>query len=81
MSFIFNLKLIFLQPAATLIVIGGREEIRIIALTLILTSLCMLFDVDPHTCIMTDRQERFDRKMSELKILWKQIHLHLGEVS
>jgi len=27
---------------------------------------------------MTDRQQRFDRKISKLKILWKQRHLHLG---
>jgi len=26
---------------------------------------------------MTDRQERFDLKISKLKILWKQRHLHL----
>jgi len=26
----------------------------------------------------TDRQHRFDRKMSKLKMLWKQRHLHLG---
>jgi len=27
---------------------------------------------------MTDRQEWFDLKISKLKILWKQRHLHLG---
>jgi len=27
---------------------------------------------------MTDRQEQFDLKISKLKILWKQGHLHLG---
>jgi len=27
---------------------------------------------------MTDRQERFDLKISKLKLLWKQRHLHLG---
>jgi len=27
---------------------------------------------------MTDGQERFDLKISKLKILWKQRHLHLG---
>jgi len=27
---------------------------------------------------MTDRQEQFDLKISKLKILWKQRHLHLG---
>jgi len=39
----------------------------------------MLFEVDP-ICLhyMTDRQERFDLKISKLKILWKQRHLHLG---
>jgi len=31
--------------------------------------------IDLH--YMTDRQERFDLKISELKILWKQRHLHL----
>jgi len=39
----------------------------------------MLFEVvtiDPY--YMTDRQERFDQKMSKLKTLWKQRHLHLG---
>jgi len=43
------------------------------------TSLCMLFEVvtiDLH--YMTDRQERFDLKISKLKLLRKQIHLHLG---
>jgi len=44
-----------------------------------LTSLCMLFEVDPPNLhYMTDRQHRFDRKMSKLKILWKQRHLQLG---
>jgi len=39
----------------------------------------MLFEVvtiDLH--YMTDRQERFDQKISKLKIPWKQRHLHLG---
>jgi len=39
----------------------------------------MLFEVvtiDLH--YMTDRQERFDLKISKLKILRKQRHLHLG---
>jgi len=39
----------------------------------------MLFEVvtiDLH--YMTDRQERFDLKISKLKILWKQRHLHVG---
>jgi len=39
----------------------------------------MLFEVvtiDLH--YMTDGQERFDLKISKLKILWKQRHLHLG---
>jgi len=39
----------------------------------------LLFEVvtiDLH--YMTVRQERFDWKMSKLKILWKQRHLHLG---
>jgi len=27
---------------------------------------------------MTDRQERFDLKISKLKILWKLRYLHLG---
>jgi len=39
----------------------------------------MLFEVvtiDLH--YMTDRQERLDVKISKLKILWKQSHLHLG---
>jgi len=31
--------------------------------------------IDLH--YMTDRQERFDLKISKLKILWKQRHLHL----
>jgi len=38
----------------------------------------MLFEVgsiDFH--YMTDRQQRFDLKISTLKILWKQRHLHL----
>jgi len=35
----------------------------------------MLFDVDPlNLHYMTDRQERFDRKMSKLTKLWKQRH-------
>jgi len=32
-----------------------------------------VFEVDPLKLQMTNR--RFDRKMSKLKILWKQIHL------
>jgi len=39
----------------------------------------MLFEVvtiDLH--YMTDRHERFDLKISKLKLLWKQRHLHLG---
>jgi len=37
----------------------------------------MLFEVDPIDLhYMTDR--RFDLKISKLKILWKQRHLHLG---
>jgi len=33
----------------------------------------LLFEVDPlNLHYMTDRQHRFDRKMSKLKILWKQ---------
>jgi len=38
----------------------------------------MLFEL--LTCIMTDRQERFDLNISKLKLLWKQRHLtlHLG---
>jgi len=27
---------------------------------------------------MTDRHERFDLKISKLKLLWKQLHLHFG---
>jgi len=38
----------------------------------------MLFEVDPIDLnYMTDRQERFDLKISKLKILLKQRHLHL----
>jgi len=38
----------------------------------------MLFKEIPiHLHYMTDRQERFDQKISKLKILWKQKHLHL----
>jgi len=33
--------------------------------------------IDLH--YMTDRHERFDLKISKLKILWKQRHLHLGD--
>jgi len=32
--------------------------------------------IDLH--YLTDRQERFDLKISKLKILWKQRQLHLG---
>jgi len=32
--------------------------------------------IDLH--YMTDRQERFDQKISKFKILWKQRLLHLG---
>jgi len=39
----------------------------------------MLFEVDPiYLHYMTDRQEQFDLKISKVKILWKQRHLHLG---
>jgi len=39
----------------------------------------MLFEVDPiYLHYMTDRQHQFDQKMSKLKLLWKQRHLHLG---
>jgi len=35
----------------------------------------MLFEVDPiNLHYMTNRQERFDLKISKLKILWKQRH-------
>jgi len=39
----------------------------------------MLFELDP-LCLqcMTDRQQRFDLKMSKLKMLWKQRHLQDG---
>jgi len=43
------------------------------------TCLCMLFEVVTIDLLYkTDRQERFDLKISKLKILWKQRHLHLG---
>jgi len=44
----------------------------------------MLFEVNPwvdpiYLHYMTDRQQRFDLKISKLKILWKKKrHLHLG---
>jgi len=43
----------------------------------------MLFEMEPwvdpiNLHYMTDRQEWFDLKISKLKILWKQRHLHLG---
>jgi len=39
----------------------------------------MLFEVYPIDLhYMTDRQEQFDLKISKLKILFKQRHLHLG---
>jgi len=39
----------------------------------------MLIEVDPIDLhYMTDRQQRFDLKISKLKILLKQTHLHLG---
>jgi len=51
-------------------------DLRVIELCLIWTSLCMLFEVDPIDLhYMTDRQQRFDLKLSKLKILWKQRHL------
>jgi len=41
-----------------------------------LTSLCMLFEVDLLKLhYMTDRQHRFNRKMSKLKILWKDTYI------
>jgi len=50
-------------------------HLQVIKSYLIWTSLCMLFDVDPlNLHYMTDRQERFDRKMSKLTKLWKQRH-------
>jgi len=54
-------------------------HLRVIKSCLIWTSLSMLFEVvtiDLH--YMTDRQERFDLKISKLKIVRKQRHLHLG---
>jgi len=37
----------------------------------------MLIEVDPiYLHYMTDREARFDLKISKLKILWKQRHLH-----
>jgi len=48
-------------------------HLRVIKSCLIWTSLCMLFEVvtiDLH--YMTERQQRFDLKISKLKILWKQ---------
>jgi len=39
----------------------------------------MLFEVVTIDLLyMTDRQERFDQKISKLNILRKQKHLHLG---
>jgi len=39
----------------------------------------MLYKVDPIDLhYMTERHKRFDQKISKLKILWKQRHLHLG---
>jgi len=39
----------------------------------------MLFEVDPIDLhYMTDRHKWFDLKISKLKILQKQRHLHLG---
>jgi len=39
----------------------------------------LLFVVDPiYLHYMTGRQERFDLKISKLKLLWKQRHIHLG---
>jgi len=56
-------------------------HLQIIKSCLILTSLCMLFEVDPiYLHYMTDRHKRFDLKISKLKILWKQRHLHLGTI-
>jgi len=48
-------------------------HLRVIKSCLIWTSLCMLFEVvtiDLH--YMTGRQERFDLKISKLKLRWKQ---------
>jgi len=39
----------------------------------------MLFEVVTIDLLyMTDGHERFDLKISKLKLLWKQRHLHLG---
>jgi len=35
-----------------------------------------LVTIDLH--YMTDRQERFDLKISKFKLLWKQRQLHIG---
>jgi len=51
-------------------------HLQVIKSCLIWTSLCMLFEVvtiDLH--YVTDRQERFDLKISKLKLLRKQRHL------
>jgi len=60
-------------------VLKGIIQFEINFLYVLCFSYKMLFEVvtiDLH--YMTDRQERFDLKISELKLLWKQRHLHLG---
>jgi len=50
--------------------------LRVITSSLIWTSLCILFEVVTiNLHYMTDRKERFDLKISKLKLLWKQRHL------
>jgi len=54
-------------------------HLRVNKSCLILTSLCILLEVDPiFDWKISKRQQRFDRKISKLKILWKPGHLHLG---
>jgi len=69
-------------PSDQLDMAKGKHNIntvRFLTQTKRFVSLCMLFEVgsiDLH--YMSDKQQRFDRKISKLKILWKQRHLHLG---
>jgi len=53
-----------------------RKQTVFISFLPLVTTVTEVVTIDLH--YMTDRQERFDLKISELKILRKQRHLHLG---
>jgi len=69
---------VFVSSVVSILIFLGQTVRVCQSYNAIWTSLCMLFEVvtiDLH--YMTDRQKWFDLKISNLKLLRKQRHLHL----